>query len=91
MWNWSIGNLKRSVHEIHIPEAVFREVTAKEDSACVQIKSSQDWIHVESIQDVSHKKMYKAKLHDGEVDEMKHAGFYVSDTLEQFVLEQAEE
>ncbi len=52
-----------------IPQAVFYEVTAKEDSACRQIRE-KDWIHVECISDQSDKKMYKAKLHDGEVEVM---------------------
>ncbi len=52
-----------------IPQAVFYEVTAKEDSACRQI-SEKDWIRVERISDQLDKKMYKAKLHDGEVEVM---------------------
>ncbi len=52
-----------------IPQAVFYEVTAKEDSACRQI-SEKDWIRVERISDQSDKKMYKAKLHDDEVEVM---------------------
>lgn len=54
---------------IVIPQAVFYEITAKEDSACRQI-SEQEWIHVEGISDQSDKKMYKAKLHNGEVEVM---------------------
>lgn len=49
---------------------VFREVTEKDDSACVQIRSAGEWICVEQIMDHSEKKMYKAKLHDGEVEVM---------------------
>ncbi len=60
--------LKEMYQEIYIPPAVFQEVTAKEDSACQQIRSAEDWIHIEEIKDLSEKKMYKAKLHDGEVD-----------------------
>lgn len=59
--------LKEMYEEIIIPSAVFREVTAKDDSACVQIKSAGAWVHVEQIKDHGEKKMYKAKLHDGEV------------------------
>ncbi len=40
--------LQRLYGEIAIPQAVFYEVTAKEDSACRQI-SEKDWIHVECI------------------------------------------
>jgi len=56
--------------EIIIPPAVYQEVTAIEDSACMQIKNADSWIHVESIRDNSEKKMYKAKLHAGEVEVM---------------------
>lgn len=56
--------------EIFIPPAVYQEVTAIEDSACMQIKNADSWIHVESIHDNSEKKMYKAKLHAGEVEVM---------------------
>ena len=62
--------LKEMYEEIIIPSAVFREVTAKDDSACVQIKSAGAWVHVEQIKDRGEKKMYKAKLHDGEVEVM---------------------
>lgn len=62
--------LKDMYEEIFIPSAVFREVTAKDDSVCVQIRSAGDWIRVEQIKDHSEKKMYKAKLHDGEVEVM---------------------
>lgn len=62
--------LRELYEEIVIPTAVFREVTAKDDSACVQIRSAGEWIHVEGIQDCSEKKMYKAKLHDGELEVM---------------------
>lgn len=61
--------LKELYEEIVIPEAVYKEVTAKIDSACRQIISA-DWIHIERIKDNSEKKMYKAKLHDGEVEVM---------------------
>ncbi len=61
--------LQRLYGGIVIPQAVFDEVTAKEDSVCRQIRE-KDWIHVECISDQSDKKMYKAKLHDGEVEVM---------------------
>lgn len=62
--------LKKLYREITIPVAVYREVTALEDSACMQIKTAGEWIHVEQIRDYKEKKMYKAKLHDGEVEVM---------------------
>lgn len=62
--------LKDLYQEITIPFAVYTEVTAIEDSACVQIKNADSWIHIEQLQDKSEKKMYKAKLHAGEVEVM---------------------
>lgn len=62
--------LKALYAEICIPEAVYREVTKKDDSACQVFKTALDWIHVEKIANQSDKKMYKAKLHDGEVEVM---------------------
>lgn len=62
--------LKEMYGEIIIPFAVYKEITVKVDSACVQIKTAGEWIHVEQIKDHSDKKMYKAKLHDGEVEVM---------------------
>ena len=62
--------LREMYEEISIPLAVFREVTAKDDSACVQLRSAGAWVHVEQIKDYSEKKMYKARLHDGEVEGM---------------------
>ncbi|MDO4338881.1 MAG: DUF3368 domain-containing protein [Eubacteriales bacterium] len=61
--------LKNLYGEIIIPQAVFSEVTAKKDSVCRQIRE-KEWIHVEQITDQSDKKMYRAKLHDGEVEVM---------------------
>ena len=53
---------------ITIPKAVFEEVSVKSDSGCIQIKENLDWIIVEEINDICDRKMYKAKLHAGEVD-----------------------
>ena len=36
--------LKRLYQEISIPTAVFREVTAKDDSAWTLLKMSREWI-----------------------------------------------
>ena len=62
--------LRRLYGEITIPAAVYREVTAIEDSVCMQIKNAGSWIHVECVHDNTEKKMYKAKLHAGEVEVM---------------------
>lgn len=62
--------LQKLYQEILIPAAVFHEVTAKEDSACRQLRSAGSWIRVETIRDQTEKKMYKARLHTGEVEVM---------------------
>ena len=61
--------LKAQYGEITIPEAVFNEVTRKNDKVRQQILSA-DWIHIETIKETKSKRMYKAKLHDGEVEVM---------------------
>lgn len=62
--------LKELYGEIWIPKAVYKEVTTKNDSVCMQIQSAARWLHVEQVKDDSERKMYKAKLHDGEVEVM---------------------
>lgn len=62
--------LRKLYHEIFIPAAVYQEITAIEDSACMQVQLAGKWIHVQQIRDHSEKKMYRAKLHDGEVEVM---------------------
>ena len=60
--------LKQLYETITIPQAVYDEVTAKPDSACQNLKNHFDWIKVEKIRNPIQKKMYVAKLHDGEVE-----------------------
>lgn len=62
--------LKKLYSEIYVPQAVYDEVTAKQDSACQQLKNNLSWIHVCNIKNHSQKRMYQAKLHDGEVEVM---------------------
>ena len=62
--------LQKLYGEVRIPSAVYQEVTAIEDSACMRINKAGSWIHVDSIRDGAEKKMYKAKLHAGEVEVM---------------------
>lgn len=66
--------------EITIPEAVFHEISKKNDSIKDQIASC-GWIHVESVKETKSKKMYKAKLHEGEVEVMILAQEYEGDHL----------
>ena len=68
-----IGNLDllRQIYgEIVIPQAVYDEVTQKNDVASSALKSALSWIKVISINDTDKYAMYKAKLHAGEVEVM---------------------
>ncbi len=63
--------LKRLYGEIIIPEAVYRELSAKEESVCKKaVDSALDWIRVNKIENQMAKVMYKTQLHDGEVEVM---------------------
>ena len=62
--------LHKLYKDIYVPQAVFKEVTLKNDSASCDIKKYSDWIHICKIDDESDKKMYQAKLHAGEVEVM---------------------
>lgn len=59
----NLSILKSVYKEITIPQAVFEEVTAKNDTACSELKKNLDWIHINKISDESSKRMYQAKLH----------------------------
>lgn len=61
--------LHKMYGNVIIPQAVFDEVTVKDDSACQSIKA-MDWINVRRIASADDRKMYKAKLHSGEVEVM---------------------
>lgn len=63
--------LQKLYGKIIIPQAVYRELSAKGDSVCKkQVDSSLDWIHVENIENQMAKAMYKTQLHEGEVEVM---------------------
>ena len=63
--------LKELYGEIIIPEAVYRELSAKKDSICKNaVDRSRDWIRVDSIKNQMAKTIYKTQLHDGEVEVM---------------------
>ena len=72
--------LKELYGQISIPTAVKEEVTRKNDSVKAELESC-DWIHVEPITDFTSKSMYKAKLHDGEVEVMILAQEHEGDHL----------
>ncbi len=62
--------LKAMYGQVIIPEAVFYEVTAKDDSAKAMLLKNNDWIKVKSIKNTAEKIMFRARLHDGEVEVM---------------------
>ena len=72
--------LKNLYCEIMIPRAVFEEVTRKNDLAKEKILKSE-WIKIFEVQDKSDRKIYQAKLHDGEVEVMMLAKEISADLL----------
>jgi len=53
-----------------IPEAVYREVTGKDDIAAQRIQAAREWISIRKVDPSLDRRMYRAKLHDGEVEVM---------------------
>lgn len=63
--------LRKMYGEILIPQAVYQELSEKQESVCKkQVDNSLDWIHIEKIRNEMAKLMYKTQLHDGEVEVM---------------------
>ena len=62
--------LKDLYGEIYIPEAVYKEVMAKTDTACLTLKETNDWIKIIKIPAKEKLKIYRARLHSGEVEVM---------------------
>ena len=63
--------MKELYGEIIIPEAVYEELSVKEESICKKaVDRSVDWIRVENVKNQMAKTMYKTQLHDGEVEVM---------------------
>lgn len=61
--------LKKIYGEVLIPPAVYQELSEKKESLCKkQVDNSLNWIHVEKIENQMAKSMFKAQLHDGEVE-----------------------
>ena len=52
--------LRELYTEITIPEAVFQEITAKNDSVKRKILENGAWIHIQPISDTIDRRMYKA-------------------------------
>lgn len=63
--------LRKLYGEIIIPEAVYKELSAKTESICKRmVDESLDWIRVDKIKNQMAKSMYRTQLHDGEVEVM---------------------
>ncbi|MDD6489229.1 MAG: DUF3368 domain-containing protein [Clostridia bacterium] len=62
--------LRELYGKIYISEAVFKEVSEKNDAASAALRSSNDWIQVLNIENPTDYAMYRAKLHAGEVETM---------------------
>ncbi|MCM1135451.1 MAG: DUF3368 domain-containing protein [Clostridium sp.] len=63
--------LKKLYGEIIIPEAVYRELSVKEESICKKtVDRAIDWVLVDKIKNQMAKAMYKTQMHDGEVEVM---------------------
>ena len=63
-----IDLLRQVYRKIVIPQAVYDEIISP--SVKKQVEERRDWITVEHIEDHSQKRMYRAKLHAGEVEVM---------------------
>lgn len=61
--------LKAMYGEINIPEAVYREVSAKNDEIKNQLDAAS-WVHIRTVTNTEDRRMYRAKLHSGEVEVM---------------------
>ena len=62
--------LRKLYGSIIVPEAVYREVTEKEDIAAQRIRAAGEWIGIREVNPDLDRRMYRAKLHDGEVEVM---------------------
>lgn len=62
--------LRRMYGKIVIPEAVYSEVTEKEDAASRAVLAARDWIEVQAIHNPAAYALYRARLHAGEVETM---------------------
>lgn len=63
--------LKDLYGEVLIPDAVYREISAKHDSvAKIELDKSLDWVRICKIQNELARFLFKSQLHDGEVEVM---------------------
>lgn len=62
--------LREMYGRITLPDAVYREVTEKDDTAARRIKAARAWMEIQKVDPDLDRRMYRAKLHDGEVEVM---------------------
>ncbi|MBQ9378078.1 MAG: DUF3368 domain-containing protein [Schwartzia sp.] len=63
--------LQKLYGEVLIPDAVYREISAKQESVCRQsVDESRSWLRICPIENQLAKRFFKARLHDGEVEAM---------------------
>ena len=61
--------LRKLYGEIHIPTAVYDEISAKPNSICKRlVDDATDWIKIDSISNRLAKKLFQSRLHAGEVE-----------------------
>ena len=73
--------LKEMYGQIIIPEAVYREVMEKGDVAAQRVEAALEWIDVRKVDPNLERRMYRAKLHDGEVEVMLLAQIIGADAV----------
>lgn len=76
----ALNLFKELYGDVTIPQAVYDEVSRKNDAVRKTLLASP-WIHRERVRDDSARRMYKAKLHDGEVEVMMLAQEHGPDHL----------
>ena len=73
--------LQKLYGRILVPEAVYQEVTAKDDAAGKILLNGADWIQVEQVQNQSDARIFSSRLHAGEVEVMLLAREQKADLL----------
>ena len=79
--------LKKMYGEIVIPQAVYDELTAKEDSVSQDVRDNASWLRIAKVQNTKIITMFSVSLHTGEVetimlaDEMKADLVIIDDLL----------
>lgn len=73
--------LQKLYGRILVPEAVYQEVTAKDDAAGMILLNGADWIQVEQVQNQSDARIFSSRLHAGEVEVMLLAREQKADLL----------